>query len=135
MWKQNGNRADLVLTYTGNFQSTPGFVFHSANPANDADAKLLAVEHRVGTESVSALDIIEASGAVVAHITVGANGGVVGPAASGGIETWTATATNTNTATIIRYTNGAWRTISASPVPASQVPTYPNDDGFGGGLP
>ncbi|MEA2195707.1 MAG: hypothetical protein QOG42_2261, partial [Solirubrobacteraceae bacterium] len=33
------------------------------------------------------------------------------------------------------WANGAWKSISMNSVPASQVPTYPNHDGFGGGLP
>jgi len=138
VWKRNGNEADLVLTYSGNIQATPGFVFHSADPANDGDTKLIAVEHTPQSpnlELVSVVDIIETSGAVVAHLTLGGDGGVVGPAPGGGIETWTATGTGTATETIIRYTDGAWRTISASTVPAGQVPAYTDDDGFGGGLP
>ena len=137
VWKRDGNNADLVLTYSGNIQATPGFVFHSADLANDANRQLLAVEHTPGTESVSAVDIIETSGAVVAHIVVGTRGGVAGPAPGGGIQTWTVAGTSTATASamVIRYTNGAWRTIAASSVSANQVPTYPNDDGFGGGLP
>jgi len=134
VWKSDDNDADLVLTYEGNFQSTPGFVFHSADVANDGDTKLLAIEHTPGVELVKAVDIIETSGAVVAHIAVDANGGVVGPAPGGGIETWTAAA-GTDTRSIIRYMNGAWRTISSSSIPTSQVPAYPDDDGFGGGLP
>jgi len=135
VWKRTGNDAHLVLTYTGDFEITPGFLFHTADPANDADPKLLAIEHTPGTAPVSALDIIEATGVVVAHITIGAHGGVVGPAPNGGIETWATTTSSTADATIIRYTNGAWRIVSASSVPAGQVPAYPNDDGFGGGLP
>ena len=41
----------------------------------------------------------------------------------------------TATATVIRYSAGAWRISSTGTVPASQVPAYPDDDGFGGGLP
>jgi len=135
VWRRRGSSAELALTFNGNFQSTPGFVFHSADPANDADTKLLAVEHAPATQAVSAIDIIETSGAVVAHITLGTKGGVVGPAPGGGIATWSTAGTGSATATVIRYTEGAWRTVSTSSVPTSQIPTYPNDDGFGGGLP
>lgn len=110
-------------------------MFHSADVANDGDTKLLAIEHTPEADLVKAVDIIETSGAVVAHITVGANGGVVGPAPGGGVEAWIAAAAGTDTSSIIRYMSGAWRTISSSSVPTSQVPAYPDDDGFGGGLP
>lgn len=135
VWKRDGNDADLVLTYSGNFQSTPGFVFHNVDVAHDGETKLVAIEHIPGVNLVTAVDIIETCGAVVAHIPVGADGGVVGPATGGGIETWTPAGTSSDTASIIRYTNGEWRTIPAGPVSTNQVPTYPNDDGFGGGLP
>lgn len=135
VWQREGNNADLVLTYYGNTQSTPGFVYHSADVANDGGTKLLAIEHTPGVDLVKAVDIIETSGVVVAHITVGASGGVVGPAPGGGIETWAATAAGTDTSRIIRYMSGAWRTVSSHSVPTSQVPAYPDDDGFGGGLP
>jgi hypothetical protein len=135
VWKRRGNEADLVLTYRGNVQATPGFVFHSADVASDGDSKLLAVEHAPGVDLINAVDIIETNGVVVAHITVGTSGGVVGPEPDGGIGIWTAAGSTTDSASVIGYTSGAWRTISTSSVPAAQVPTYPDDDGFGGGLP
>jgi hypothetical protein len=87
IWRRSGNQAILALTYRGNVQGGPGFVFHTADPANDGDTKLLAIEHTPGVQPVAAIDIVEATGTVVAHITLGSNG-VTGPAPGGGIETW-----------------------------------------------
>lgn len=135
VWRRVGNQAVLALQYRGNIQSTPGFVFHTADLAGDGYPKIVAVQKAPASLTVSSVDVIEESGRVVCHLPLGA-GGVVGPANPPGLAAWTKTSDPTlYSLQIVRYQQGAWRLVQHSTVPANQVPAYPDHDGFGGGLP
>ena len=135
VWARHGNQAVEVLTFLGNYQSTPGYVFHGVSAAGNGQMDLFAVEHPPGHPDVIALDIIDLSGQVIAHIALTANG-TIGPAPGGGVIAWEHP-DGSSTATQLRivYQAGRWREISRASIPTSAIPQYPDNDGFGGGLP
>jgi hypothetical protein len=131
VWQRQGSSAVLKLQYVGSGTTGLAFTFAEANIAGDDDPKLIALQSQTGSPGVDAVDIVEETGAIVAHIDLGA-GGEVGLSTNPlGLETWTApTSSGVSSEQIVGYVAGAWRIVESNQVPASAVPKFAGGDGL-----
>lgn len=128
LYHRDGDHWSLALRYSGQISENAQIIDTSqlSDVAADGDEKGVFALHtsgQNGDSSVQALDVAEATGKVVLHLTL--DHGVARTATGGGLETWSrinGTSPLQFRHLVIRYHDGAWRAELDQPVPAEQVP-------------
>ncbi|HEX3425084.1 MAG TPA: hypothetical protein VHT30_03065 [Acidimicrobiales bacterium] len=121
----------LQLQYQGGNTAGPTIQFVVSDLLGDNDPELIALQVAPDVAGVQAVDVIDESGAIVAHLMLGAGGQVSRSFDPPGLEAWSGPdAQGTATESIVGFEDAQWRIVQLKHVPGSAVPRYPNGDGF-----